>query len=851
MPSQPPHALLFALTGVLYAALYLLGASRLPDFRPAESMGQLLWLPLAIAAFRARMLQHLLGLPGRQAQAARFYRLEGWTFAGFLLALAFPFGLLAPRLACTVALCLLLVALQGAVYLATAGRAERVRLACTEQYIALLFLVSGFSALIYQVVWQRSLYATFGINSESVTVIVSVFMFGLGVGALAGGALQRRFQPYLLQLFVGLEILIGVFGLASLELIAWAGRSAGAASTGALVLWVYLILALPTLLMGATLPILVAWLHRHLRNIGGAVGLLYAFNTIGSAIAAFLTVTVLFVLAGQHTAVCIAALCNFATAGLIADAARKIGQAAPAPARAAALVAARPVLPYALIFLALAAIGFISLSQEILWFRLLGFMSANRPQVFGWLLAAYLAGVAGGSLRAKTLCQGEADLRRALPRVLLWATIVFYLALPAIALLSAHGGKAAAMLLALAAVAAVAYFTGSMLPMLMQLGIGAREHEAVRAMAWLYFANIVGATLGPLVTGFVLLDRFTLEGNIMLMSALALVLLAVLVLALPGKAGHKGRVLALLLAVAAAGWALHVPLFDGHLEKLQYGAAGKAPFRHVLQNRSGIITVEAAGNADIMFGHGIYDGRFNTDPRQNSNGIDRAYMLASLHAQPRRVLAVGLSTGAWTRVVLRYGPLERLDIVEINPGYPAIMQHYPEMASVLHDPKVRLHFDDGRRWLRNHPEEKFDFIMMNATHHWRSNSTNLLSVEMLALARRHLLPGGVVYYNTTASPDVVRTAALVFPYVTVYSSFVAASDAPFAQSQEQRRANLLRFVDAAGRPVFDGGADWRALLEQYARAPLPELGERLRGMDSLLRITDDNMATEYKVPQYQ
>lgn len=721
----------------------------------------------------------------------------------------------------------------------------------TVRYIAFLFLVSGFSALIYQVVWQRTLFATFGINSESVTVIVSVFMFGLGVGALAGGYLQQRFARHLLRLFIGLETGIGAFGLISLQLIHLVSTLAGAAPTGTLVLWVYLILAVPTLMMGATLPILVAWLQGYLRNIGHSVGLLYAVNTTGSAIAAFCTVELLFVFFGQQAAVLTAAVCNFATAALIYDASRRLARADGAADNSAVevppLPRGAPLLPYGLVCATLLAIGFISLSQEILWFRLLGFMTANRPQVFGLMLAAFLVGIAAGSLHSRKACAAGGKPVHYLVRALLLAIAVFYLALPAVAQASL-ASKQIGAIVAYIAIGAVAFFTGGILPMLMHLGISEQRPDAARAMSRLYFANIVGATLGPLVTGFLLLDRFTLEANIAILSALTVLLLLALLVALPKGRSYKLGALALTAAMVAGAWALHGTLYAGHLEKLQYGEADRPAFTHTRQNRAGIITVERSEQGDIMYGNGIYDGRFNLDPLRNANLIDRVYMMASLHRHPSRVLEIGLSTGSWAKVIARYGAVQSLCIVEINQGYPAVMRHYPEIAGVLTDPKVKLDFDDARRWLRNHAGERFDLILMNTTYHWRSNATNLLSVEFLELAKRHLKPGGVIYYNATGSPDVLKTAAHVFGHVTKYSSFVAASDAPFDLTTAERRANLLLFKGQDGSALFAQDAPHRAELERLASAPLPELRDALLRKKDLWTITDDNMAVEYKVP---
>lgn len=723
-------------------------------------------------------------------------------------------------------------------------------LVLSDKYIATLFLISGFSALIYQVVWQRVLFTTFGINSEAVTVIVSVFMFGLGIGALLGGYLQHRFHHYLLQIFLALEILIGLFGLVSLDLIHYIGSLSATTGVPQLVLRSYLILAIPTLLMGATLPILVAYLQKFFKNMGRTVGLLYAFNTIGSAIAAFVTVTVLFVLFGQKTSVMVACACNFVTAFLIWDASRRLQQAQNAGWHDVAVAEAPDALPphrlpYLMVFFSLAMVGYISLSQEILWYRLLGYLTGGRPQVFGLLLAAFLVGVALGSLHAKRLCEKGADPYAYLVRAMLLTAAVFYLATPLASWLTAHFGKDAGVYLIFPIIGFVAFLTGGVLPMLIHVGIDDKGGSSTVSMSWLYFANIVGATCGPMLTGFVLLDQFTLEGNVVVLTAITLVFAVLLLLVVPKPGRYKGVAIGLMLLLVGAGWLAHAPLYDGHMEKIQYGKTDAAPFKYILENRGGIISVEA-GREDAIYGTGIYDGKFNTDPVINSNWIDRAYMIAALHREPKRMLEVGLSSGSWTRVVSLYEPVETMQVVEINKGYPQVVSHYPDIAKVLSLPKMTLHFDDGRRWLRNHPDEKFDFIVMNTTFHWRSNATNLLSKEFLELIKARLKPGGVVYYNTTWSRDVVHTAAHVFKHVTMVQNFVAASDAPFDLTPAEIRANLLKYKLDDGTPVFEQSDEHRAKLEKLVHYELPEMHDSILQEAGRQLITDDNMAVEFK-----
>jgi spermidine synthase len=733
-----------------------------------------------------------------------------------------------------------------------AGAAKSLSdLLTSEKYIAILFLISGFSALIYQVVWQRVLFTTFGINSEAVTVIVSVFMFGLGIGALVGGYLQKRFPTYLLQIFLALEICIGLFGLVSIDLIQFIGRATQTTSTPQLVLWAYVILAVPTLLMGATLPILVAYLQKYFKNIGKTVGLLYAFNTIGSAVAAIGTVLILFVFFGQKTTVFIACLCNFATAALIFDASRRLQQTdvanKPRPSlqqESSVLPAHR--LPYGMAFVSLMLVGYISLSQEILWYRLLGYMTGGHPQVFGLLLGAFLIGIAAGSMRAKKMCEQGHDPYSFLVRAMLLTALVFYFATPAVANLSAAFGKQTALYFIYPIIGLVAFFTGGVLPMLIHVGIEDKGDSSTMAMSWLYFANIIGATFGPMLTGFVLLDRFTLEHNVLILSLITLVFLLAVLCFIPKSFLYKLKLLSLIAVLIGVGGALHSKLYRDHMEKIQYAEFDAEPFRYKIENRSGIITVED-GDTAAIYGTGIYDGRFNFDPVINTNFIDRAYMMAGLHRQPKRILEIGLSSGSWTKAISTYAPGQSMTVVEINKGYPQVIEHFPEIAATLRLPKVSLQFDDGRRWLRNHPNEKFDFIVMNTTFHWRSNATNLLSREFLELAKAHLNEGGVVYYNTTSSRYVLYTAAHVFKHVTNYQNFAVASDAPFNMSADEKRANLLEFKRSDGSPMFMQSEQHRAKLEEMAQHQFIDLHDQLLKESGQLVITDDNMAVEFKL----
>jgi spermidine synthase len=268
----------------------------------------------------------------------------------------------------------------------------------------------------------------------------------------------------------------------------------------------------------------------------------------------------------------------------------------------------------------------------------------------------------------------------------------------------------------------------------------------------------------------------------------------------------------------------------------------------VIQNRSGIIAVteDASGQADMLYGGGVYDGTFNIDPVMNSNSIRRAYMIAGLHRNPQEVLEIGLASGSWSRVVAAYQPVQKHSIVEINPGYLALMDRYRPQRDLLSDRKVTIHIDDGRRWLNRNPEAKFDLIVQNTTWHWRSQITNLLSEEYLELCKRHLKDGGVMYYNATGSEDVAYTAAKVFRHVVRYKNFVAGSERPFALTAAEIRGNLMKFRFGEKATFASEEPAIRRIVEELCSSDLSDKAEELRRRRGLWKITDDNMATEYK-----
>ncbi|MET0334284.1 MAG: fused MFS/spermidine synthase [Rhizobacter sp.] len=184
--------------------------------------------------------------------------------------------------------------------------------------LAPMFFVSGAAALIYQVCWQRLLFSAFGVDIDSVTIIVSVFMLGLGLGALIGGDLADRLPALALRFFAGSELLIGLFGLFSPNLIRATGDMFVGAPQWQIVIANFLLLLIPTCLMGATLPVLVAHVTRLWGNVGKSIGMLYQVNTFGAAVGVAIVGFGWFLLFELDAAIRMAAVLNIVVALLTA-----------------------------------------------------------------------------------------------------------------------------------------------------------------------------------------------------------------------------------------------------------------------------------------------------------------------------------------------------------------------------------------------------------------------------------------------------------------------------------------------------------------------------------------------------
>ncbi len=496
------------------------------------------------------------------------------------------------------------------------------------------------------------------------------------------------------------------------------------------------------------------------------------------------------------------------------------------------------------------ACGFISLCIEMFWVRYLGFAWQGDPYAFGFVLSAFLVGIAFGAWYGKILCEQLDVFDKLLRRSAWWLLLsgVLVLLAPVLAFGDIFIGLERLIIFIL--IACTSFCLSVMFPVVHHLGVQQAslydqtnaQSSMGRHFSGVYCANVAGAALGPLFFGYVLLNFLTTQQALFSIAGLSLgAALVYLYLS-----SWKGVKLAALSVVSLAGLILGVTALPADWLIQRANSKPEQVISSIHETRQGIITIyEQPKLGDVVMGGNIYDGTTNVSLEINSNGLDRPLLMSVLHEQPKRVLMVGLSIGSWLALVREFPGVEHIDVVEINPGYLKALQPYPAQKAAIADPRVKLHIHDARRWIKLHPENRYDLIFMNTTFHWRSNATLLLSREYLSLLKGHMNPGAVLAFNATGSLDALRTAADVFPFARRYTNFVYAAQWDFTAKPQQPQA-LSRYQNFKmnGQPAF---APNSKQPERFLGTPFVDVQQasRMAGRPAEV-ITDWNMISEYR-----
>jgi len=736
--------------------------------------------------------------------------------------------------------------------------------------LVLIFCLSGASGLAYEVLWTRQLTFVLGGSALAVSTVLAIFMGGLGLGGLLGGRIADRSRNPLL-LYAAAELGIGLIGLATPWLLSTSGAiylglhslfsNVPGMVTGSRVLASAAILLVPTTLMGATLPFVVRFFIRRIDRFGRGLGLLYGVNIfggiLGAAYVGYFGILEHGVAFSMHLAVAgnlLAAL----GATVVALLARKQGlanaRADSADARdvagaspvAGSSDSARPIdrSLLRLLLLSFAVSGFVSIAYQVFWTRALNFSIGTSIYVFTTILVVVLLGLFLGALVAGWI----ADRTR---RPLLWLGWIQWASTAAVLLvysqaahlptlgktLSERFGNATVVAAVLgkllpAAIALLVpcFLLGLTFPLTLKVATTRLEDLGERVGRF-YAVNTVGAILGSLVAGFVLLPTVGLQRGIVLTALLN----AALGLAFFRQAETVDRRRALVMA-SGIGMAViaSVLIFVQPQPFLAYTHVMKEGNRSILFHEEGRVASVAVTEA--IDKNGLPESIDLHINLLGSSIVDRKYfhqqyyatlalLPTALHPSPKKVYVSGVASGVTTGAAALDERTERVVSVEISPEVLSALKFFDDWNyHVLGNPKIQLIADDARAWLAT-TDERFDIIVTDAFISAITGTCALYSREYFALCRSRLALGGMMSvgcgFLTGTDRTVARTFMEEFPYVAVFAvrkhgvyntTFLIGSNEPLsfskgdveaAYAQPLLRQELTRYFLPDPATIYD------------------------------------------------
>lgn len=763
-----------------------------------------------------------------------------------------------------------------------------------------MFVLSGSAGLIDQLCFSKYLGYIVGSTAYAVSAVLAAFMAGLALGAHFGGRLSPRvarplFAYGLLELLVAGFVALTPIAFSSLTplykiLVGWAPNSFALISV---VRWLLamLVVIVPTMAMGATLPLLSRALGQRGARATSIddrarqrrLGALYAANTLGGALgalgAAYFIVPALGLSNTLFLAAAISALVG--ASGLVLGRALRVGLVVDAPA----VSGERPRLDHApvrreLTLLTVLAFwsGALVFTAEVIFTHLLALIIGNSVYAFGLILAIFLCCLFFGATAATRAQQRFGDW--ALPLSLAASALALAVTLPLwdeLPILFSGSGEIFTTfearelfrgLVAFGILLLPTTLMGLTFPLLLQR---IARYQTVGALVGrLTAVNTLGAVVGALVAGYLLLPHLGSESS-----------LTGVVLCFAALAGYTSWVLAtpahvpLGLAAAAALFGLLGPRWD--LARLTEGSnvyfrGAEEPDRILMMREDahgGVTTVTETNGVRTLYTNGKFQG--NTGWEMNAQRYFAHYPCLFIdnfdHA-----LVIGLGTGTTTGTLTRY-PWQRIDVVEISPDIERAARNYFADANhhALEDPRVHLHLDDGRNYLLL-DDQHYDLISMELSSIWFAGASSLYSREFYQLVRARLKPDGRfqqwVQLHHVLPVDfatILQTLRAEFEHVALFygggQGILTASRKPLKASLAKIAAHerdpgihptlpqvmladgsveLRRLPDLLGDMlVMD--ADLDAFLLAVAR-------ENDRPLDSLVS-TDDNLYLEYATPR--
>ncbi len=690
-----------------------------------------------------------------------------------------------------------------------AGAEQTTGVSASERMLPLLllfFAASGAAALIYEIVWFQLLELVIGSSSVSLGILLGTFMGGLCLGSLAAPRVApARLHPLLvygiLELGIGVSAIAVLLGLPSVAGIYVAYADYGLANIVMRGGICALLLLPPTVLMGATLPVMARWVESSAKGMSW-LGTLYTANIAGGVFGCLLAGFYLLRVHDMAVATFVAVTINVALAAIAFALVRTTTYRAATETPAADRPAARSSGAW-VVYVVIGLSGLTALGAQVVWTRVLALLMGATVYTFSIILAVILIGLGVGSGIGSRLARTRAKPRLALAvcQLLLvagvaWAAAVINASLPYWPIDQALTRSPwfnfqLDLLRALWAIFPAACLWGASFPLALAAA-AAPGDDPGRLTGAVYAANTVGAIVGALVFSIVLIPAIgTFQSQRLLIGICLLAGLLMLVALMPDRRsvaaegepplsarGGMAGGLAAMTAAAALIWIVPAPApgvlaFGRELLKLN-------PLPPVLFVGEGINSTVAVAEIDEGIRSFLVSGRAEASNSPHDMRVQRmlGHMSALLHRKPRSVLIVGFGAGVTAGAFTQYPDIERIVICELEPLIPKVVStHFSkENYAVLNDPRVQVIYDDARHYLLT-TREKFDIITSDPIHPWVKGAATLSTRDYFELVKRRLNPGGVVTQWVPlyeSAPEVVKSQLAtffgVFPRAVIFGN---------------------------------------------------------------------------------
>ncbi len=735
-------------------------------------------------------------------------------------------------------------------------------------FIPLIFFFSGFSSLLFETSWQRILTLYYGVGSITATMIVSVFMLGLGLGALLGGKLaDRTTNPGRLYLLI--ELVLAAYGLFSIPFLAWLGQMTAGASHLVALGAMTLFLLLPTLAMGMTLPIVITVMKPG-NGFFNSLAFLYTINALGGAIGALFGTFVVKSFFGLDTAVYLAVAIDFALAfallrlpaTTISSQANKLnGQDSLSMKDNLSVQENLSVqdnhskpnsAPLPVPLLAVFS-GFLAIAYEIVLFRFVDILSKASPYIFATNLAYYLCGIAMGSCltaswierkQKKRQRQDGADTTsltavffalQALTGLYILASFTLYyhaLSIPTLASVTAQyftsGYVGGAMVGGTSAMAHLIFILapcvimGASFPILSAIAYE-QSGKTGSAVGRTYFANTIGNVCGGLAVGFLLLPLLGTEGTLFALSAAGI--LSILVFAAFSKSDKAAKRLGL-----CAGAVVAVIAFSFVFPKRTqlYVAMHVSPMSQQWRASVKTFAEEGEDGLALLFHNGEHFQNFlngyshGTKPDYKYH---REFFEAIGHMpEAKSVLIVGFGSGTITELVLKQPQITDVTVVEISGANLRNMRKSP-LGGCFNDKRLKVVSDDGRRLLQR-SAKKYDLILLDPLRASEAYSNNIYSREFFRLASSRLNNDGLIMLWLDEHHVIPKTVANVFAHVKLFNYFLLASQNQLDLDEKEQDRLLGLYSEEERRRAFAHDTrlvgDRNFIVSKFAAYPINE-----------------------------